>query len=136
MQNFDALIDALNSFIGEMYDCRACFYKEVDNEVGARYRTDVISGDWKHDHLYIDALVKEFMGSFEDAMVLNIGHEYVDDTGSDWGHAYHYFSIIKGEHYKDQRVVDRARADLVSSLAWYDYREGRISFDDAMARSE
>ena len=49
-----------------------------------------IDGDWKHDHLYADELVKRLYG----AKATVCDEEEVEDTGSDWYSSVHVYSIV------------------------------------------
>lgn len=137
MKDFEATIELMNNYLREMYGQNACFYKVVDNNVGARYETDEISGDWKHTHLYIDALVRDFFGSSKDtkAHLLEVNHFYTESTGSDWGPAVHSLVLTKGE-YGDvaQAQIDRSREGMETSVVWHEAQKGIIGWKDAEAR--
>ena len=49
-----------------------------------------IDGDWKHDHLRADYLIKE---NFQ---VVKCYSEATEDTGSDWGPEVHHYYVYLG----------------------------------------
>ena len=54
-------------------------YIDVDNEVGTRICVEIMWGDWKHDHLRVDYLMKEKfnpMFTFTNVMEENVSDTY------------------------------------------------------------
>lgn len=135
MKNFKATIELMNECLREMYGENACFYKDKEYSNAEIYCTDEISGDWKHTHLYIDAIVKDVLGSYKDsgASLFKVNHYYTEDTGSDWGPAIHMLILMKTEDSED-RIEEKVCERFEEAVVWYEAREGIISWKDAEAR--
>ena len=75
------------------------FYPESGIGLVVRFQSEVIDGDWKHTHLRIDWLIEEYLEQ-KGIPSMNIDHDYVEDTGCDWGPAYHYFVVLTDGSFK------------------------------------
>lgn len=72
-------------------------YEEVADGFGNRYHEDndvkvlVEDGDWKHDHLYVKQLVRDFYSAR--GLTIRIESETVREDGSDCYSAIHHFIV-------------------------------------------
>lgn len=80
------LLDADNISHVELYN-----YKQYEPIPRIAVISIYIDGDWKHDHLRADYLVKENFN------VIKVESYETEDTGSDWGPEVHDYYIYMDE---------------------------------------
>lgn len=79
----------------------------VDATFDGRLCIDINWGDWKHEHLFADRLVREFFES--KGMGIRVEIETTEENGGDAYSATHYYSI-NGSHISD-RVTEESAVD-------------------------
>lgn len=55
------------------------------------FNVDIIWGDWKHDHLRADYLIKEYFKKL--GYEVSVNEEVTEEDGSDTYSATHYYSV-------------------------------------------
>lgn len=111
-----AYLCCLNEMLSELITSEAVFWECRPN----RYQSEELTGDWKHTHCNIDNLVEQFYGSMGIKALTD--HEYVDDTGEDWGTAYHSFML---DGNASEYLTEHYREGFNRRVAWYDVLHGR-----------
>lgn len=94
--NNEEIVAKLTDYLNNEHHFGVEFVKTLTKTIASRpydeFQCNPIAGDWKHTHLYMDYLIEKFFE--ENKIPVNVvNHHYIDNTGSDWGTAYHSFLL-------------------------------------------